>query len=147
MLSAVNKVWGKFNLKDLGEYHDLYLKTDVILLDNVFEAFRDTCLEYHQLDLAHFYTSPRLAWKAGMKKTGIKFELLTDLDMLLIFECGIRGGITQAVHGYVKVNNKYMGDKFNLEEPRSFLKYPDVNNLYGWAMSQLLPTRGFRWVE
>ena len=136
------KVWRALNAKNLGEYHDLYLKTDVILLANVFEAFRDTCLEYYQLDLAHFYMWPRLAWQVCLKKTGIKLELLTNLDMLLI-----RGGITQAVHRYTKANNKYMSDKFNLQEPSSFLQYLDANNLYGWVMSQLLPTRGFRWVD
>ena len=77
---------------------------------------------------------------------GIKLELLTDPDMLLMFECGIRGGITQAVHRYTKVNNKYMDD-FKHEASSSFLQYLDVNNLYGWAMSQLLPTGGFRWVD
>ena len=141
------KVRRAFSLKNLGEYHDLYLKTDIILLANVFEAFRDTCLEYYRLNLAHFYTSPGLAWQACLKKMGIKLELLTDLDMLLMFEHGIRGGITQAIHRYAKANNKYMGDKFNLEEPSRFLQYLDVNNLYGWAMSQLLPTGGFRWVD
>ena len=65
------KVWNEFNIKDFGEYHDLYLRTDVILLANVFEAFRDTCLEHYKLDLAHFYTSPGLAWEACLKKTGI----------------------------------------------------------------------------
>ena len=139
--------YGEFNLKDVGEYHDLYLKIDVILLANMFEAFRDTCLEYYQLNPAHFYTSLRLAWKACLKKTGIKLVPPTDLDMLLMFEHRIRGGITQAVHRYVKVNNKYIGDKFNLEEPSSFLQYLDANNLYGWAMSQLLPTGRFRWVD
>ena len=141
------KVWRAFNLKDLGEYHNLYLKTDVILLANVFEAFRDTCLEYYRLNLAHFYTSPGVVWQACLKKMGVKLELLTNLDMLLMFNHGIRGGITQAVHRYVKANNKYMVDKFNLEEPSSFLQYLDANNLYSWAMSQLLPTRGFRWVD
>ena len=92
------KVWKAFNLKNLGECHDLYLKTNVILLTNMFEAFRDTCLEYYQLDRAHFYTSLRLAWQACLKKTGIKLELLTDPDMLLMFERSIRGSITQAVH-------------------------------------------------
>ena len=111
----------------------------------MFEAFRDTCLEYYQLDLAHFCTSPRLAWQACLKKTGIKLELLTDPDMLPMFEHGIRGGITQAVHRYV--NNKYMGDKYDPEEPSNFLQYLDANNLYGWAMSQPLLTGGFRWVD
>ena len=83
------RVWSAFGIHDLGEYHDLYLKTDVILLANVFEAFRDTCLEHYKLDPAHFYTSPGLAWKACLKKTEVKLELLTDPDMLLMFEHGI----------------------------------------------------------
>ena len=92
------KVWNAFSIHNLGEYHDLYLKTDVILLANVFEAFRDTCLEHYKLNPAHFYTSPGLAWKACLKKTGVRLELLTNPDMLLMFECGTRGGVTQVVH-------------------------------------------------
>ena len=88
------KVWREFGINNMGEYHDLYLKTDVILLANVFEAFRNVCLNNYGLDLAHFYTAPRLAWKACLKKTGIRLELLLDPDMLLMFERGIRGGIT-----------------------------------------------------
>ena len=83
------KVWDAFNIKNLGENHDLYLKSDVILLSNVFEAFRDTYLEHYKLDPVHFYTSPGLAWKACLKKTGIKLELLTNPDMLLMFLHGI----------------------------------------------------------
>ena len=141
------KVWNAFNIKNVGEYHDLYLKTDVILPVNVFEAFRDTCLEYYKLDPAHFYTSPGLAWKACLKKMGVKLELLTDPDMLLTFKHGIREGITQVVHRYAKANNSYIGDKFNPREESSFLQYLDANNLYGWAMSQLLPAGGFKWVS
>ena len=140
----VQKVWDAFNIKNLEECHDLYLKTDVILPSNVFEAFRDTCLEHYKLDPANFYTSPGLAWKACLKKTRIKLELLTDPDMLLMFEHGIRGVITQAVHQYTKVNNKYMGDS---KEESSFLQYLDANYLYGWAMSQSLPNGGFRWIS
>ena len=92
------KVWKEFKLKNLGEYHNLYLKTDVLLLSNVFEAFRNTCLEYYKLDPAHFYTSPGLAWQACLKKTSVRLELLTDPDMLLMFEKGTRGSITQDVH-------------------------------------------------
>ena len=88
----------KFKLKNLGEYHDLYLKTDVLLLSNVSETFRNTCLEYYKLDPAHFYTLPVLAWQATLKKTNVRLELSTDPDMLLMFEKGIQGGITQAVH-------------------------------------------------
>ena len=90
-------VWSAFSINNLGEYHDLYLCTDVILLANVFDAFRDTCLEHYDLDPTYFYTSG-LAWKACLKKTGVRLELLTDPDMLLMFEHGIRGGITQVVH-------------------------------------------------
>ena len=111
--SHTQKVWKGFNVKNLGEYHYLYLKTDVLLLSNISEAFRSTCLKHYGLDLAHFYTSPGLAWKACLKKTSIELELLIDYDMLEMFERGIRAGITQAVHRYAKANNKYMGDTFN----------------------------------
>ena len=93
-----NRIWEEFGLKDLGEYHDLCLKMDVILLANVFEAFRKVCLKKYGLDLAHFYTASGLAWKAYLKKTRIRLELLLDPDMLLMFERGIRGGITQSVN-------------------------------------------------
>ena len=95
----------------------------------------------------HFCTSPGLAWKACLKHTGIRLELLTDPDMLLMFELGIRGGITQAVRKYASANNKYMGDRFDPRSKSSYLQYLDANNLYGWAMSQPLPTGGFKWVD
>ena len=141
------RVWSEFGMKSLGEYHDLYLKTDVLLLANVFETFRRTCLEHYQLDPAHFYTSPGLAWQACLKKSEIRLELLTDPDMLLMFERGTRGGITQAVHRYAQANNKYMGDKFDPSKSFHYLQYLDANNLYGHAMSQKLPTGEFRLVE
>ena len=124
----------------------------MVLLANVYEAFRDTCLRHYSLDPAHLYTSPGLAWKACLEHTGIKLELLTDPDKLLMFEHGIRGGITQAVHKYAVANNKYMspeglgshsdpmGDKFEPKSESSYLQYLDANNLLGWAMSQRLPT-------
>ena len=140
-------VWGVMGVKDMGEYHDIYLKTDVLLLADVFESFRDTCMKHYRLDPVHFYTSPGLAWIAALKVTGVKLELLTDLDMLLMFEKGIRGGITQASHRYVRANNKYMEDKYDENKKSKFLQYLDANNLYGWAMSQRLPTHGFKWVE
>ena len=141
------RVWKEFGIHNLGDYHNLYLRTDVVLLANVYEAFRDTCLKHYKLDPVHFYTSPGLAWKACLKHTGIKLELLTDPDMLLMFERGIRGGITQAVRKYASANNKYMGDKFNPKSESSYLQYLDANNLYGWAMSQPLPIGGFKWVD
>ena len=140
-------VWREFEIKNLGEYHDLYLKTDVILLANVFEAFREVCLKNYGLDPAHFYTAPGLAWKACLKKTRIRLELLLDPDMRLIFQKGIRGRITQSVHRWAKANNPYMGSEFNPDEKTNYLQYLDANNLYGWAMSQPLPTGKFKWVE
>ena len=141
------RVWEEFGIQNLGGYHDLYLRTDVVLLANVFEAFRDTCLKHYRLDPARFYTSPRLTWRACLKCTGIRLEPLTDPDMLLMFERGIRGGITQVVRKYASANNKYMGDKFDPKSESSYLQYLDTNNLYGWAMSQPLPTGGFKWVD
>ena len=83
------RVWKEFGIRNLGEYHDLYLRMDVVLLANIFEAFRDTCLRHYSLDPAHFYTTSGLAWKAWLKKTGVRLELLMDPDMLLMFEIGI----------------------------------------------------------
>ena len=141
------RVWKEFGIHNLGDYHDLYLRTDVVLLANVYKAFRDTCLRHYKLDPVHFYTSPGLAWKACLKHTGIRLKLLTDPDMLLMFERGIRGGITQAVRKYAAANNPYMGDKFNPNEDTTYLQYLDTNSLYGRAMSQPLPTGGFKWVD
>ena len=141
------KVWNEFGLKNMGDYHDLYLETDVILLANVFESFRKVCLDNYGLDPAHFYTAPGLAWKACLKKTGVNLELLQDPDMLLRFERGNRGGITQSVHKWAITNNPYMGCEYDPLRSTNYLKYLDANNLYGWAMSQPLPTGEFKWVD
>ena len=143
----VQKVWKEFGIRNLGDYHDLYLRTDVILPANMFEAFRDTCLEHYKLDPAHFYTSPGLAWKACLRKTQVRLTLLTDPGMLLMLEHGIRGGITQAVHHYTSANNPYMGDQYDPSQESSDLQYLDANNLYRWVMSQPLPTGRFGWVD
>ena len=143
----VNRTWKEFDLKDLGEYHNLYLKTDVVLSANVFEAFRKVCLKNYGLDPAQFYTAPGLALKACLKKTRIRLELLLDPDMLLMFKRGIRGGITQSVNRWAKANNPYMGYDFAPDKPSKYLHYLDANNLYGWAMSQPLSTGGFKWVS
>ena len=140
------KVWKEFEIKNMGEYHDLYLLTDTLLLANVFESFRSVCMDNYGLDPAHFYTAPGLAWKACLKKTGIALELLQDNDMLLMFEQGIRGGITQAVHKYASANNPYM-EEYDKNKETNYLQYFDANNLYGWAMSQPLPTGDFRWIN
>ena len=142
------RVWEEFGVRNIEDYHDLYLRTDVVLLANVFEAFRDTCLKHYSLDPAHFYTAPGLAWKACLKKTGVRSELITDPDMLLMFERGIRGGITQVVHRYASANNKYMmEDLYDPNKESSYLQYLNANHLYGWAMPHLLPTSKFKWVD
>ena len=141
------KVWKEFKINNMGEYHDLYLFTDTILLANVFESFRNVCMDNYGLDPANYYTSPGLAWEACLKKTGIRLELLQDVDMLLMFERGIRGGITQAVHRYASANNPYMGDEYDKNKETNYLQYLDANNLYGWAMSQSLPTGEFKWIK
>ena len=99
------------------------------------------------MDPAHFYTAPGLAWKACLKKTGVRLDLLLDPDMLLMVERGIRGEITQSVHRWAAANNPYMGVEYKLSEPTRYLQYLDANNPYGWAMSQPLPTGGFKWVD
>ena len=106
-------IWREFGIRNMGEYHDLYLRTDVVLLTNVFKSFRRVCLENYELDPSHFYTAPGLAWKACLKKTKAKLELLLDPDMLLMFARGIRGGITQSVHRWAATNNPYMGSEYD----------------------------------
>ena len=105
------KVWDIFKLKNMGEYHDLYLKSDNLLLADIFENFRKTCLQYYKvIDPAHYFTSPGLSWDATLKMTGIKLELMTDVDMFQFIEKGMRGGISYISHRYGKANNKYMKD-------------------------------------
>ena len=131
---------------DIGDYHDLYVQCDTLLLADVFEKFRDTCIEIYGLDPSYFYSAPGLAWQACLKKTKVKLELLTDIDMLLMVEKGTRGGICQAIHRYAKANNKYMKN-YNKNIESSYIEYLDANNLYGWAMSQKLPINGFKWTK
>ena len=113
----VKKVWEEFGIKKMGEYHDLYLKSDVLLLADVFEEFRRNSLENYSLDPAWNYTSPGLSWDALLKHSKIKIELLTDPDMLLMFEKGIRGGISMIPNRYAKANNKYIEEKYDPKKP------------------------------
>ena len=135
---AIN-VWNTFKCKTIRDYHDLYLKSDVLLLADVFENFRKTCLHHYNLDPTHYYTSPALAWDACLKETGQELQLLHDYDMLMMFEKGIRGGISHISKRYGQANNKYMKD-YDPDEPSTYIQYLDANNVYGWAMSQSLPT-------
>ena len=102
------KVWEVFEMKKLGEYHNLYAQTDTLLLADVLENFRKKCIEIYGPDPIYVVSAPGLAWQAYLKKTEVKLELLTDYDMILMIEKGISGGICQATHRYAKANKKYM---------------------------------------
>ena len=139
-------VWNTFNMKIFLEYHDLYNITDVLLLTDVFENFRDLCLKIYGLDPVYYFTAPQLAWDACLKMTSVKLELLSDEEMLLMIEEGIRGGISIISNRYGEANNKYMRKGFNKNKPSKYLMYLDAYNLYGGAMSEKLPTHGFKWL-
>ena len=141
-----NNVFKGFKIENLGGYHDLYVQSDTLLLADVFNNFRDMCIKEHELDPGHFLSLPGLAWQACLKKTNIELELLTDYDMLLMVEEGIRGGIRHSMHRYAKANNKYMKN-YNKDEESSYIQYLDANNLYGWSMPKKLPVNGFRWLD
>ena len=138
-------VWISFNMKTFKEYHELYNITDVLLLADVFENFWDLCLKIYGLDPVYYFTAPGLAWDACLKMTNIQLELLSDVNMLLMFEKGIRGGISIISNRYGEANNKYMKG-YNKNKPSKYLMYLDANNLYGCFMSEKLPTHGFKWL-
>ena len=139
------KVWKTFNIKTMGEYHDLYLVSDVLLLTDVLENFRKTCMQHYKLDPCHYFTSPGLSWDAMLKMTNIKLELMSDVDMFLFIEKGMHGGVSYIANRYGNANNKYMKE-YNEKVPSKYIMYLDANNLYGWAMSQYLPTGNFKWM-
>ena len=142
-------IWKQFNMKTMKEYHDLYLKLDVLLLADVCENFRKVCLKNYKLDPAYYYTAPGIAWDACLKITKIKLELFSDeekhKDMFLMIEKGIRGGVSTISTRYAKANNKYM-DNYDKSKLSKYLIYLDANNLYGWGMSQNLPTHDFEYM-
>ena len=141
-----SNVFKVFKLENLGDYHDIYVQSDTLLLADVFNNFRDMCLKEYKLDPVHFLSLPGLAWQACLKKTNIELELLTDYDMLLMVEEGITGGICHSIHRYAKANNKYMKN-YNNNKESPYIQYLDANNLYGWAMSKKLLVNGFKWTD
>ena len=132
--------------ENLGEYTELYCKSDVFLLADVFESFIDVCLGKYNLDPSHYITAGSLSFDAMLKMTRIKLELLTDPDMHIFFEKGTRGGISTISGRYAKANHKYM-ESHDSEKEGAYIQYLDANNLYGWAMSQSLPVGGFKWLS
>ena len=140
------EVWDTFDCRNIGDYHDLYLRSDVFLLTDVFENFRKTAMATYGLDPAHYYTLPGYSWDALLKSTEVSLELITDPDMYLFIEKGLRGGISMVSHRHARANNPSM-ENYDPSQPNSFLQYLDANNLYGWAMSQPMPTAAFQWVD
>ena len=124
----------------MGDYHDHYLKKDVLLLADVFEKFIGTCLKYYGLDPCHYFSSPGLSWDAMLKMTGVK----GDIDKHLFIEKGLRGWISYIAKRYAKTNNKYMND-YDPKNLSTFKSHLDMNNLYGWAMSEYLAYEGSEW--
>ena len=139
------RIWEHFNIKNIGEYHGLYLMTDVYLLTDVFENFREMCLNYYGLDPAHYITLPNFAWSAFLAMTGVRLQQIHNRDMYEMIEKGLRGGMTQCSYKKVEANNKYMNETYDENKPSSFISYFDANNLYGLAMTKKLPYDNFKW--
>ena len=138
------KIWDKFDMKSMSDYHDHYLRKDVLLLANVFKKFINMCLKFYGLNPCHYFSSPGLSWNAMLKMTGVKLEKISDIDMCLFIEKALRRGISYIAKIYVRANNKYTKD-YDPKKPSTFITYLDMNNLYGWAMSEYLPYGKF-WV-
>ena len=124
------KIWNEFNMKNMGDYRDHYLKKDVLLLADVFEKFIKTCLKFYKLDPCNCFSSPGLSWDAMLKMIGVKLQQIIDIDMYLFIEKGLRGGISYSAKRYSKANNKYMKN-YEPKKRSKFIKYLDMNNLYG----------------
>ena len=144
-LKAVD-IWNVFEINSIGYYHDLYLKTDILLLADVFEKFIKTCLDYYGLDPYHYFNSPGLNWDIMLKMTGKELDLISDTDMHLFIEKRMRGGISYIVKRHSKANNKYM-KIYDSSKESIYITYLDANNLYGWTMSQYLPYGTFKWIN
>ena len=140
------KTWDKFEMKNMGDYHDHYLKKDVLLLADVFEKFIDTCLKFYGLDPCHYFSSPGLSWDAMLKMTSVRLEKIVAIDMYLFIEKRLRGGISYIAKRYAKANNKYMKN-YDPTKPSIYISYLDMNNLYSWEMSGYLPYGEFKWLK
>ena len=130
--------WEAFACRNLRDYHYLYDRTDVLLLADIFESDRKTCLKQYGLDPAHYCTSPGLSWNALLKKTGVELELLIDYDMNLFIKKGMRDGVCMASKRYAKASNRKV-HSYDSSKSSTYILCLDTNNLYGWAMSQSLP--------
>ena len=132
-------------MKVLRNYHNFYLLTDVLLLADMFENFRDVCLRHYGLDPAYNCTFSCLFWQAALKLTDVELDLPTDIDQHSFIEEGIRGGVAMISHRYSQANTSGM-ENYDASKRNNCIMYLDANNLYGWAMSQPLPTSYFKWL-
>ena len=142
----LKNVWNTFNFKPFKDYHNHYLKNDVFLLADGFEKFIFTCLEYYNLDPCHYFSAPGLSWDAMLKMTKVELEKISNADMHLFIERGMRGGISYVNKTYGKANNEFCPD-YDKTKPNVCIKYLDMNNLYGQEMSEYLPYGGFKWIK
>ena len=140
------KIFSKMKCKNLGEYMLLYVKTDALLLCDVFENFRDLSLNYYGLDPCQYFSLPGLSYDAMLKMTGVKLDYITDIEMQIMIENNIRCGISIINHRLFTGSNKYLSD-FDPKMPSSYIMYVDANNLYGKGMSENLPTGNFKWLS
>jgi len=137
-------VWKYFNIKNMQQYHDLYLETDTKLLAEVFETFREISLRDYGIDPCNVFSLPGLTWQAALKFTGEEIDLIRNSTMHLFIEEGIRGGVSMISTKYSKANNKYMGDYDPTKESK-YIIYLDCNALYSTAMMEKLPHSNFKW--
>ena len=143
------KTWNELNMKNMGDYHDHYLKKDVLLLADDFEKFINTCLKLYGLNLCHYFSFPGLSCDVMLKMTGVKLEKISDINMYLFIEKGLKGWISCIAKRHSKANNKYIKN-YDRTKPSKCIPYLDMNNLYGWAMSSNLSYGGFKcliWYE
>ena len=130
----------------MGDYHDHYLKKDVLLLADVFEKFIDMFLKLYRLYHCHYLSSPGMSWDAMLKMTGAELEKIFDIDMYLFVEKGLRREISYIAKRYSEVNNKYM-KHYDPTKPSKYISHIDMNNLHGWAMSGYFHYGEFKWLE
>ena len=139
-------IWNVFKINTMGDYHDLYLKTNVLLLADVFEKFISTCLDYYGLGPCHYFSSPGLSWDAILKMTRIELDLISDIDMHLFIEKGMRGGVSYIAKRHSKANSKYM-KSYDSSKESIYITNLGASNVYGWAMNQCLLYSGFKWLN
>ena len=140
------KIWDKFDIRNVSDYHDHYLRKGVLLLADAFKKFIDTCLKCYRLDPCHYFSSPGLSWDVILKMTGVKLEKVSDVHKYLFIKKGLRGVISYIAKRYPKANNKYT-KSYDSKKPSKFITYLDTNNLYSWKLSEYLPYGEFKWLK